>query len=116
MNEGLQTLLDRRLPLPEVAAACVRLPDRSFVSRCYTDWFTTSLLEQLVGRFAETADGLGYHGIQPVRLCWSFECIRVHLALRRDGACLALFVANVPNAPDAELGAVLDKFLALPAL
>ena len=116
MSEGLQTLLERNLPLPDVAAACARLPDRTFFSRCYSNWFTTTVLEQLVGRFAEAADGLGHHGIKPVRLCWVFECARVHAALRPDGACLALFVANRPGAPDDELGAVLDQFVGLAAL
>ena len=109
MKEALQAFLDRNLPLPGVAACSARLVDRTFVSHCYGDWFTAAQAEQALSRLALAADSLGYHGIQPVRLCWSFECIRVHLALRRDGACLALFAENRPGVTNAKLEGVLEE-------
>jgi hypothetical protein len=51
----------------------VRLADRTFVSRCYGDWFTPAQVEQALSRLALAADSLGYHGIQPIRLCWVFQ-------------------------------------------
>jgi hypothetical protein len=116
MKEGLQGFLDRSLPLPGVAACCVRLADRTFVSRCYGDWFTSGQVEQALGRIALAADDLGYHGIQPVRLCWVFEHSRIHLALRRDGACLALFVENRPGNTDPTLDALVEEFAELVSL
>ena len=68
------------------------------MSHCYSDWFTPAQVEQALSRLALAADSLGYHGIQPIRLCWVFEHTRIHLALRRDGACLAFFVENRPGA------------------
>ena len=41
-----QEFLDGSLPLPGMAACSVRLADRTFVSRCYSDWFTSAQVEQ----------------------------------------------------------------------
>ena len=116
MTEALRTFLDRNLPLPGVAACSARLADRTFVSHCYGDWFTAAQVEQALSRVALAADSLGYHGIQPARLCWVFEHSRIHLALRRDGACLAFFVENRPGVTTAKLEAVLEEFAGLTAL
>jgi hypothetical protein len=115
MKEALQAFVGRNLPLPGVAACCARLVDRTFVSRCYSDWFTTAQAEQVVSRLALAADSLGYHGIQPARLCWVFEHCRIQLALRRDGACLALFLENRPGVSSDELQAMLEEFAGLAA-
>ena len=66
-----------------------------------------------LSRLALAADSLGYHGIQPARLCWVFERARIHLALRQDGACLALFVENRPG-NTTKLEALLEEFTSLP--
>lgn len=114
---ALQEFLDRNPPLPGVTACSVRLADRTFVSRCYNDSFTTAQVEQVLSRLALAADSLGYHGIQPTRLCWVFEGARIHLALRQDAACLALFVENrLGGAAKPKLEGLLDEFMGLPAL
>jgi len=115
MNEALQVYLDRSLPSAGVTACSVRLADRTFVSRCYGDRFTPAQVEQALSRLALAADSLGYHGIQPIRLCWVFERVRIHLALRRDAACLAFFVENRPGT-SPKLEDLLEEFAALPAL
>ena len=116
MKDTLQDFLDRNLPLPGVAACSTRLADRSFVSRCYSDWFTTAQVEQALSRLALAADSLGYHGIQPARLCWVFEHSRIYLALRRDGACLAFFVENRPGVDNDKLQAMQEEFTGLEAM
>jgi hypothetical protein len=116
MKEALQALLDRNLPLPGVAACSARLADRTFVSHCYSDWFTKAQVEQALSRLALAADSLGYHGIQPARLCWVFEHSRIHLALRRDGACLAFFVENRAGVANAKLESLLEEFAGLAAV
>jgi hypothetical protein len=50
-----------------------------------------------------------------VRLCWGFEHLRLHMALRPDGSCLALFVENRPDLPMAALERALEEFSQLPA-
>jgi hypothetical protein len=115
MNEALQGFLDRNLPVAGVMACSVRLADRTFASRCYSDWFTPAQVEQALSRLALAADSLGYHCIQPTRLCWVFERVRIHLTLRRDAACLAFFVENRPGT-SPELEGLLEEFASLPAL
>jgi hypothetical protein len=115
MNETVQEFLSRRLPLPGVAAWSVRLADRTVLNHCYSDWFSEKQLEQAISRLALAADGLGYHGIQPVRLCWVFEHTRIHLAMHREGVCLALFVENRPGVTNARLEGVLEEFAGLVA-
>ena len=116
MKDGHQEFLDRNLPLPGVAACSVRLADRTYVNRCYSDWFTSAQAEQALSRLALAADSLGYHGIQPVRLCWVFEHSRIHLALRSEGTCLAFFEENRPGASSPKLEGLLEEFTKLSAL
>jgi hypothetical protein len=116
MTETLQELLDRSLPLPGLAACCVRLADRSFVTRCYGDWFTKAQVEQALGRLALAADSLSYHGIQSSRLGWVFEHSRIHLALRPDGGCLAAFLENRSGVASPELEKLLQEFTVRAAL
>jgi hypothetical protein len=116
MKNTLQEFLDRNLPLPGLAAYSLRMADRTFVSRCYSDWFTSAQVEQALGRLALAADSLSYHGIQPSRLGWVFEHSRIHLALRRDGVCLAFFVENRPGVTDSKLEGLLEEFTRLSAI
>ncbi len=116
MSGTLQEFLDRSLPLPGVAACCVRFADRTYITRCEGNWFANAQVEQVLGRLALAADSLGYHGLQPTRLCWVFERSRIHLALRQDGACLALFVENRPGIAFERLESVMEAFQALPTL
>jgi hypothetical protein len=115
MKETIQEFLNRRLPLPGVAAWSFRLADRTVLSHCYTDWFSEKQLEQTISRLALAADGLGYHGIQPARLCWVFEHTLIYLALHRAGICLALFVENRPGVATPKLDRVLEEFAGLAA-
>jgi hypothetical protein len=87
----------------------MRLPDRTFLSRCPGGWFTPAQAEQALNRLALAADRLSQHGIQPTRLSWVFEHIRIHLVLRGDAACLAVFVEN-PSDSSPELARLLEEF------
>jgi len=116
MKETLQEFLEHNLPLPGMAACSVRLADRTFVNHCYNDSFTEAQVEQALSRLALAADSLGYHGIQPIRLCWVFERMRIHLALRRDTVCLAFFMESRAGVANAKLEDLLEEFAQLPAL
>jgi hypothetical protein len=48
-------------------------------------------------------------------LCWVFEHVRIHLALRQDAACLAFFVESRLGT-DHKLEGLLEEFAGLPAL
>jgi len=114
MKDAIEAFLDRNLPLPGLGACGVRLADRTYVTHCYGDWFTPAQVEQALNRVALAADSLVYQSIQPARLCWVFEHTRIHLALRRDGTCLAFFVENRPGVSNAKLEGLLEEFASLP--
>jgi hypothetical protein len=112
----LQQLLDQQLPLPGVAAWAVRMPDLAVGQESFGDWFSADQVAHFLGRMIQAVENLRRHHLEPSRLCWIFEHARVHLAVRPDGACLALFVENRPELPTHEIGQLLDNFLALPEL
>jgi hypothetical protein len=113
MSESLQSFLDQRLPLPGLAAWSARLADGALSSQCYGDWLTPPQVEQTLTSLAFAADSLGQQRIQPMRLCWVFEHLRIHLGLDPGGACLALFVENRPGLPRDPVEHLLDEFNAL---
>ncbi|HVM51405.1 MAG TPA: hypothetical protein VMU04_25465 [Candidatus Acidoferrum sp.] len=108
-----EEFLSQRLPLPGVAAWALRLANSRILSHCYTDWVSPDQVGQALSRLVLSADGFSYHGIRPTRVCWVFEHARLHLALRSDGACLALFVENRPGAADGKLDELLAEFAGL---
>ena len=111
MKETLKEFVEARLPLAGLVAWGARLPDRTLASQCLNGWFTPKQVEQVVTRLALAAENLNSHGIQPARLCWIFEHARIHLALRADGACLALFMENRPIDSSAALESALEGFM-----
>ena len=113
MNRPLQDFLTARLPFPGLAAWSARLPDRTTARQCYTNWLTPSQVEQALSRLALAAEGLRYHQLEPSRLCWVFQHLRIHLAVRRDGACLALFVENRSDLAGGVPERILEEFAAL---
>jgi hypothetical protein len=114
VKEAITDLLCRRLPLPGVVAWTVRLADRSLIHQSYNDWFNDTQLAEIITRISLAADGFGYHGIQPLRLCWVFEHARIYLALRPDGPSLMFIAENQQHFSPARIEAVFDEFSALP--
>ncbi len=113
MKDRLQKLLDRHLPIAGVAAWSARLPDRTLLSHCFTDWFTPPQLEQALTRLLLAADTLARDRLKPARLCWTFEHARVHLALRPDGASLTFFAENRPGVSAGAIESALEAFVRL---
>jgi len=115
MNQPIESLLGTQLPLPGLAAWCARWADRTVAHQCYSNWLTPAQVQQTVTRLALAAESLQQHKLQPVRLCWVFEHLRLHLAIRPDGACLALFAENRADLPANAFENVLDAFVRAPA-
>ncbi len=110
MNESLQTFLDGHLPIDTVVAWSTRLPDQTAASHCYRDWISSAQVEQALDSLALAAKNLTNHGIQPLQLCSVFEHLRIHLSVRDDGSCLALFVENRPTETTDALDRLLEEF------
>jgi hypothetical protein len=47
------------------------------------------------------------------RYCWVFDCLRVYVAARPDGVCLALLVENTPGAQMLRIQETLQAFVEL---
>jgi len=110
MNDSLQPFLAGHLPIEGVVAWSVRFPGSAASSHCYHNWLSTAQAEQALDSLALAAKTLASHGIQPLQLCSVFGHLRIHLSLREDGACLALFVENrLTKAADA-LNRLLEDF------
>ena len=113
MSEVLQSFLEQRVPFQGLAAWSARLADGALASQCFGDWLTSPQVEQTLASLVFAAENLGQQGIQPARLCWVFEHMRIHLGLGPDGTCLALFVENRPGLPRDPVENLLDEFSAL---
>jgi hypothetical protein len=112
MTQPFQEFLAARLPFPGLAAWSARTADRALTSQSYAPWLPSSRAEQILTRLALAADGLQYHQLEPFRLCWVFEHMRLHLALRHDGSCLALIVLNAHELSTTAVESVLEEFVA----
>ena len=105
------TFIDGRMPLPGVAAWSLRNTDGALTHCSFRDGLTPAQLEQSVARLTLAAESLRYHNIEPGRICWVFSDLRIHVALRADGGCLALYVKDRSQYGDGALLSVLDDFL-----
>ena len=92
------------------------MPDRSFAHRCYANWLAPAQVEQTLSRLALAAESLRQQQLDPLRVCWVFQNLRIHLAPRPDGHWLALFVENRPDLNDGAPQTVLTEFANLPAV
>ena len=114
MIQDLQEFLTQRLTDNSVVAWGVRFSSvKSFVQN-QKDWFTSEQVEQMIHQLVLAANNLTFHRIDPVRLCWVYDRIRIFLAFRPDNACLGVVVENRPGVSFGEVEKVLDAFLARP--
>jgi hypothetical protein len=104
MNSELESFLSARLPFAGLVAWGARYPDRTLAQQCFSTRLTPVHVEQAMIQLTAAADNLAGQDLQPIRLYWTFERLRVCLATRRDGAALALLVEN-----RAELRAASEK-------
>jgi hypothetical protein len=115
MSENLEAFLAARLPFPGLAGWGVRLPDRSVTHQAYVQWLDRGKIEQVLSRLALASDGIRNHDLRPRWLCWKFEHVKLHLAVRGEGTCLVLVVENQPEPSGLSLPDLLEDFLSLPS-
>lgn len=113
MSEMLQNFLTPRLPITGVAAYSIQLPDRVLDAQCLSKSLYPSTTEQMLNTLAQASKALLPGGGKPVRYSWVFECLRVHVALRTDGACLVLLVENNASAQMNRIQDALRDFIEL---
>ncbi len=113
MSQSLSDFLAARLGLPTLAAWGARAAGSDFMSQSKHEWLTVARLEQTHQELAMAVERFGRYSLQPQRLCWIFEHVRIYFAARRDGASLACYVQNAPEIPLSDIEKALDDFLAL---
>jgi hypothetical protein len=114
MRKTCEEFFAARLPIPGLAACGARLPDGMVIHQSFNRWLTPAQIRQAVDHLTQTSEILRHLQIEPVRMTWVFEHLRVYLHLRPDTACLALFVENRPELSSSELEGVLEEFAGLP--
>lgn len=115
MKKELEEFLSLRLPLPGVTAWGARLADKSFVSHSFATGLTARQIDATITKLAAAVSQLADHQIQPVRMCWIFEHLRIHVGMRIDGSCLALYVENRPGLATTALEGLLEEYISLGA-
>ena len=114
MSDVLETFFAPRLPIGGLVAYSVQLPDEVLAVRCFSRSLHTLAAENLLTRVVHAGRGLLPRDQCAASYCWSFECLRVYVAARTDGACLALLVENDPGAQLPRIQETLQAFVDLP--
>jgi len=109
MSDVLASMVCSRLPIGGVVAYCIDLPDRVFCTECFSKSLYPSAAEHMLANLARSGRNL-LPFEQSARYCWTFECLRVYVAARKDGISLALMVENTPNAQTAKIQEMLRDF------
>jgi hypothetical protein len=114
MRQACEEFFAARLPFPGLAACSARLADGMVIHRCFDRWLTPTQVRQTIAHLAQSHENLRRHGLEPLRVTWSFEHLRVYISLRLDKACLALFLENRPELPLDVIETILSEFENLP--
>jgi hypothetical protein len=113
MNDAIENFLSSRLPIGGLAAYSLQLPDGPGETECLSKSLYPSSTAELLTRLVHSGRTLLPAGEHPAQYCWTFECHRVYVAARPDGASLALLVENNPSAQLARVQHTLRDFLEL---
>ncbi len=116
MNDALESFLMSRLPITGLAAYSLQLPERILATQCFSQSLYPSATEELLSGVIQGGRALLPAGERPARYCWMFEYLRVYVAARPDGACLAFLVENVAGAQMSRIQETLQAFLDLPGI
>jgi hypothetical protein len=114
MRTACEQFFAARLPITGLAACGARMPDGMVIHQCFNRWLSPHQVRQAVSHLTQAFELLQQHQLAPTQMAWVFEHLKVHLGLRPDKACLALFLENRPNLPSGEVQAVLQEFASLP--
>ncbi len=93
---------------------CVRLPDRTVLSRQPSQQFSAPALEGSLRCVADTFQVLALHRSTAQSLCFVYEKTKVFGVVRPDGACLGVFAsADAANFDFAALSKLAVEFQSL---
>jgi hypothetical protein len=113
MNDPFENFLSAHLPIIGLAAYSIQWPDRVLAIKCLSKSLYPSTTEQLLRGVVQTGRALLPQGPRPAQYCWTFDCLRVYVAARADGGCLALLVENTIGVQMVRVQETLQAFTEL---
>ena len=116
MSNVLENFFSSRLPIVGLVAYSVEVSDQVLAAQCLSKSLYRSAAEHLLAGVVRSGRTLLPAGQNAARYCWVFECLRVYVATREDGACLSLLVENNPGVQILRIQETLQAFSDLPSL
>jgi hypothetical protein len=116
MMSEFENSLNQRFTETPVASWGVRFSSSKVFVQCQSDWFTREQVVHTLHHLAHAANGLTQYRIDPIRLCWVFDRVRIFFAIRPDDVCLGVMAANRPGQTFDAVESALEEFLALPQI
>lgn len=110
MSDALATLVSSRLPIVGLVAYSINLPDRVLVTQSFSKSLYPAVSENMLSTTIRGSRSLLAAEKSAARYCWVFECLRVHIAARPDGICLAVMVENTPGVQMVRIEEMLRDF------
>jgi hypothetical protein len=107
--------LSSRLPITGLVAYSIHSGDRVLEAQCFSKSLYPSSAEHLLNSLVLSGQSLLPPGEVAAQYCWVFECLRVYVAARADGVCLALLVENNPGVKMAKIQETLQAFVEMVA-
>ncbi len=113
MNDLVENFVSSRLPIVGLLAYSIQLPDRVLATQCLTKSLYPSSTEQMLTALVRSGRTLLPADDRAAQYCWTFDALRVYVAARADGTCLALLAENNPGAQLRRIQETLQAFLEL---
>jgi hypothetical protein len=111
MTELPVNFLSSRLPMVGLVAYSIHTPHGEVEAHCLSKSLYPTSTEHLLNAAVQSGRNLLPAGEVAAQYCWVFECLRVYVAARPDGACLALLVENNPGVQTARIQEALQVFV-----
>ena len=111
MTEIPVNFLSSRLPIVGVVAYSIHSPHGDVEAHCLSKSLYPTSAEHLLNSAVEASKTLLPAEEVAAQYCWVFECLRVYIAARQDGGCLALLVENNPGVQMPRIQEALQAFV-----
>ena len=114
MSNTADSFLASRLPIVGLAAYSIQAPAGVLASQCLSKSIFPTTAAHMLNALVQSGRSLLPAGQAPAQYCWTFEFVKVYVAARPDGHCLALMVENNPSAQWLRINETLQAFVELP--
>jgi hypothetical protein len=113
MSDALQNFLLPRLPIAGLAAYRIETSDRVLATQCTSKSLPPSAADQMLASIIQSGRAQLPTNNESALYCWNFDRLKVYVAARTDGACLAVLVENNPDAQVIRIREALQAFVEL---